>query len=110
MLFGDFFGEMSLLTGEPRRATVRAATAAVLYELSRDTVASLIERRPDVADVLSRAVAERKIGLDAAHRTSGHAAKEEAVATLSSQVSKLVRDFFSRRPRTVSAVATPAGG
>ena len=106
---GDFFGEMSLLTGEPRRATVRAATAAVLYELSRDTVGSLIERRPDVADVLSRAVAERKVGLDAAHRNSGHSAKEEAVATLSSQVSKLVRDFFSRRPRTASAVATPAG-
>jgi small-conductance mechanosensitive channel/CRP-like cAMP-binding protein len=103
---GDFFGEMSLLTGEPRRATVRAATPAVLYELSRDTVADLIERRPDVADVLSRAVAERKVGLDAAHRNTGHAAKEAAVSTLSSQVSRLVKDFFSRRIRSSPTVAS----
>lgn len=105
---GDFFGEMSLLTGEPRRATVRTATAVVLYELARETVAALIDRRPDVADVLSRAVAERRVGLDAAHRRVGHAAKEAAVATLSSQLSGLVRDFFSKRPRQASAVAHPS--
>jgi len=103
---GDFFGEMSLLTGEPRRATVQAATPTVIYELSRDTVAELIERRPDVADVLSRAVAERRVGLDAAHRNAGHAAKEAAVATLSGQVSRLVRDFFSRRIRSSTPVTS----
>lgn len=102
---GDFFGEMSLLTGEARRATVRAATPVVLYELSRDTVADLIGRRPDVADTLSRAVAERSVGLDAAQRDAGLAAKAEAVATLSSQLSSMVRDFFSQRPRRPSAVA-----
>ena len=102
---GDFFGEMSLLTGEPRRATVRAATPVVLYELSRDTVADLIGRRPAVADALSRAVAERRVGLDAATRDAGLAAKEEAVATLSSQLSSMVRDFFSQRSHRPAAVA-----
>ena len=100
---GDFFGEMSLLTGEPRRATVRTATPAVIYELSRETVARLIERRPEVADVLARAVAERKVGLDAAHRHAGGAAKAEAVATLSGQVSRLMRDLFTRRKRSPTA-------
>jgi len=85
---------------------VQAATPTVIYELSRDTVAELIERRPDVADVLSRAVAERRVGLDAAHRNAGHAAKEAAVATLSGQVSRLVRDFFSRRIRSSTPVTS----
>jgi CRP-like cAMP-binding protein len=107
---GDFCGEMSLLTGEPRRATVRAATSAVIYELSRETVARLIERRPEVADVLARAVAERKVGLDAALRHTGGAAKAEAVATLSSQVSRLMRDLFTRRKRSpTAAVTSPVG-
>jgi small-conductance mechanosensitive channel/CRP-like cAMP-binding protein len=97
---GDFFGEMSLLTGELRRATVRSATPAVIYELSRDTVAQLIERRPDVAEALSRAVAERTVGLDQAKRTAGPAATEAAVETLSSQVSRLMREMLTRRRRT----------
>ena len=97
---GDFFGEMSLLTGELRRATVRSATPAVIYELSRDTVAQLIERRPDVAEALSRAVAERTVGLDQAKRTAGPAATEAAVETLSSQVSRLMREMFTRQKRT----------
>jgi len=103
---GDFFGEMSLLTGELRRATVRSATPAVIYELSRDTVARLIERRPDVADVLSRAVAERTVGLDQAKRGAGPAAKEAAVETLSAQVSRLMRDMFTRRKRTASVASS----
>ncbi len=99
---GDFCGEMSLLTGELRRATVRAATPAVVYELSRDTVARLIERRPDVADVLSRAVAERTVGLDQAQRSAGPAATEAAVETLRAQVSRLMRDMFTRRKRSAA--------
>ena len=104
---GDFFGEMSLLTGEPRRATVRSATAAVIFELSRDTVARLIEYRPDIGETLSRAVAERTIGLDDAHRVSGAAAKEAAVETLSAQVSRLMSDLFQpRKQPVVSRIAS----
>jgi CRP-like cAMP-binding protein len=103
---GDFFGEMSLLTGELRRATVRSATPAVIYELSRETVARLIERRPDVADVLSRAVAERTVGLDQAKRSAGLAATEAAVETLSAQVSRLMREMFTRRKRTATVAAS----
>lgn len=103
---GDFFGEMSLLTGELRRATVRSATPAVIYELSRDTVAQLIERRPDVAEALSRAVAERTVGLDQAKRTAGPAATEAAVETLSAQMSRLMREMFNRRKRTTTVASS----
>jgi len=63
---GEFLGEMSLLTGEPRRATVRAATGCLLYELSRGTVATLVAERPGVSEILSHTLASRKAALESA--------------------------------------------
>ncbi len=45
---GDFFGEVALLTGRPRTATVSAVTVADLLRLDRGTVASLRERHPEI--------------------------------------------------------------
>lgn len=67
---GEFLGEMSLLTGDPRRATVRAATACVLYELSRETIAGLVEARPELTEILSLALAERRAALDSAGKSA----------------------------------------
>jgi len=68
---GDFFGEMSLLTGDLRRATVRAATDCVLYELSRETLAGIVETRPAVANTLALTLARRKAALDSAGPAQG---------------------------------------
>ncbi|MGQ0628452.1 MAG: DUF1003 domain-containing protein [Phycisphaerales bacterium] len=46
---GGFFGEISLLDGGPRTATVRAIEGSELLVLSREAFHSFIRRRPDVA-------------------------------------------------------------
>lgn len=52
MAEGDFFGEISILSGKPRTATVTAATAVELLELDRQTLDGITAAYPRVRDVL----------------------------------------------------------
>ncbi|MBW2008447.1 MAG: patatin-like phospholipase family protein [Deltaproteobacteria bacterium] len=56
---GDFFGELALLSGTRRMATVRVLLDAELYELDRDAFMRLMEENPAVALYLSRHYAYR---------------------------------------------------
>ena len=49
---GDFFGEMSFLTGKPRTATVETAEDAVILEVTEDQLREVVAQRPHVLDVL----------------------------------------------------------
>ncbi len=49
---GDFFGEMSFLTGKPRTATVETAEDSVILEVTEDQLRELVSQRPRVLDVL----------------------------------------------------------
>jgi CRP-like cAMP-binding protein len=57
---GDVFGEVSLLTGQPRSATVRAATDAVAFEVDKDHLDPILRRRPELAEGLAAMVASRQ--------------------------------------------------
>ncbi len=49
---GAFFGEMSILTGQPRMASVVALSRCELLELDRPTLAGITQTHPHVWDVL----------------------------------------------------------
>ena len=50
---GAFFGEISLLTGDPRTATVKAAVDSYVYEITRDDMQVLLDKRPEIAEGLT---------------------------------------------------------
>ncbi len=56
---GDFFGEMALLTGSVRSATVRAVTDLDLWALRKEDFDGLLLQYPTVAISLSQALSER---------------------------------------------------
>jgi CRP-like cAMP-binding protein len=50
---GSVFGEIGLMTGAPRRATVIASTDVETYRLDKEGFQAIIEQRPELADSLS---------------------------------------------------------
>ncbi|WP_008313818.1 cyclic nucleotide-binding domain-containing protein [Leptolyngbya sp. PCC 6406] len=56
---GEMFGEMALLTGEERSATVIARTPMALYELDKMDFDAMLTRSPHLASGLSRILARR---------------------------------------------------
>ena len=56
---GDFFGEMAVLSGEPRTATVTAVKSTELLELSRDNLHKIFSKHPDVEAKIRLAYDER---------------------------------------------------
>ena len=61
---GDFFGEMGLLTGEPRSATVTAQEETEVLEINDLCLKPILEGNPDLVKTLSRIIEERRAGLD----------------------------------------------
>ena len=58
---GSIFGEVGLISGRPRGATVRAAEAAVCVELSRKAALKLLSTAPAAARAVNRIAIERQL-------------------------------------------------
>lgn len=72
---GSFVGERSLLTGERRSATVRAAEEAELLVVTKDDLMQVLRAAPEVAESIGAVMVERdlqreNIALDAAARAA----------------------------------------
>jgi small-conductance mechanosensitive channel/CRP-like cAMP-binding protein len=91
---GKFFGEMALMTGEPRAATVRAVTPSSLIVIDHGAFSSVLESAPNLAEHISRVIAERQAALagqDAATQEASRASVQERSSLLLGRI----RKFFS---------------
>ncbi len=57
---GAAFGEISLLTGEPRTATVRAVDEATLVEIEKESLAPILREHPALVSLLEATMEERR--------------------------------------------------
>ena len=92
---GDCFGEMSLLTGEKRTATVRAEDDCEVLEISKPVMGDLLRNAPECLHQLSELLAKRKLENEGiikdAVRTDQQASKQREYTA--SFLSRL-RSFF----------------
>src|SRR5205823_6828743 len=61
---GDFFGEMAALTGEARKATVRATRECEVLVVGKAALAQVFEKSPELAGHVSKTIAQRQANLE----------------------------------------------
>jgi small-conductance mechanosensitive channel/CRP-like cAMP-binding protein len=91
---GKFFGEMSLMTGARRTATVVALDDVECYRLDKTAFQKIIHDRPELADAISAVLASRKAGLMAAQEGLDHDARERRLLEEKRAILHKIRDFF----------------
>lgn len=89
---GTFFGEKSLLTGQARSATVICAAESVICEITKNCMTQLLDKKPELAELLARAVVERDMQNELA---LSQATKEEVNA----KVAFALGDFVTKIKR-----------
>lgn len=85
----NFFGETALLTGEPRNATVRAATDVEVLEIGRDGFARLFRNKPETAATIANIAALR-----AAETNRIRTARDTPPASVVARVFAMMRTLF----------------
>jgi small-conductance mechanosensitive channel len=92
---GQFFGEMALLTGDARSATVVAKTDVECYRLDRSAFQGLLLSRPEIAEGMSRVIAARRPELDKVREA--FATQPQPVAAESADLLRKIQRFFGLR-------------
>ncbi|MBW2458068.1 MAG: mechanosensitive ion channel [Deltaproteobacteria bacterium] len=103
---GDFFGERSLLTGEPRSATVVASADVECWRLEKATFQALLNRRPEIADEVAVELTAREMDLERARENLSAEAAARHTAQVQRHLADRIRRFFrldvDEQPRSES--------
>jgi small-conductance mechanosensitive channel/CRP-like cAMP-binding protein len=87
---GGYFGEMSLLTGAPRNATVAATVDTELLELTLDAFRKFVLANPEAVEQIGAAVAKRRAELEERRAAGTAAAPVEPPQTLINRIRRFL--------------------
>jgi small-conductance mechanosensitive channel/CRP-like cAMP-binding protein len=94
----NYFGEMGLLTGQARAATVVAESDVLCYRLDKSGFDAILRARPELADGLSKVVAERLAANDATLQAADADARTRMAMNRASDLVRKIRQFFDIAP------------
>ena len=90
----EFFGEMSLLTGAPRFASVTAHTDCQLLNIPKVCLQSILNNRPELADELAQLMAERKIKTEIMSSEAQEKSMSDILREYKAAFAQNIRGFF----------------
>jgi small-conductance mechanosensitive channel/CRP-like cAMP-binding protein len=91
---GTFFGERSLMTGEPRSATTVAKGDVECYRMAKSDLEHILKRRPELADALAETLARREGELSSLRDTLTREARESHIASEKRRIKTKILSFF----------------
>ncbi len=89
-----YFGEMGLLLGQPRFATVVAVGEALCYRLDKRGFDGIIRARPTLAEMLAKVLAERQAANDATLQALDAEARARHGAGRTKDLVRRIQQFF----------------
>jgi CRP-like cAMP-binding protein len=91
---GGLFGELSVMTGQLRTATVQARTPCDLLTIDKAALSPILVANPRLAELISQRLAERQAELEATGRESSED-RRSSIDAHRGDLLRRVRDFFS---------------
>jgi CRP-like cAMP-binding protein len=88
---GQFFGEMALMTGDARTATVVAKTDVECWRLDRGSFQQLLQTRPEIAEEVKSVIGARRGELERAREAFAAAAVDAGAARQANLFGRLRR-------------------
>jgi CRP-like cAMP-binding protein len=92
---GNFFGEMGLMTGAPRSASVIAKTDVECYRIDKDVVEELLHARPSIAEEISHILVTRRAELDVALQNLEATGPHKDLSQQRIEILATIKRFFS---------------
>lgn len=92
---GNFFGEISLLTGAPRSATVTAVADTTVLTMGKEDMRCMLEENGQLADYMSQVLAQRQSQLDEQSALQGQGPGHDGEVA-KRQVESLRREILGR--------------
>jgi CRP-like cAMP-binding protein/small-conductance mechanosensitive channel len=92
---GNFFGEMGLLTGAPRSASVIAKSDVECYRIDKDVVEEILQARPGIADEISHILVMRRAELDVAMQNLDATGAHKDLSQQRNEILDTIKRFFS---------------
>lgn len=89
------FGEMGLMTGEPRAADVIATNDVECYRLEKTAFDHIMKARPEIAAEMSKILAERRIELTAAREDLSDDEKARRMKVEEERIFSRIKEFFA---------------
>ena len=89
-----YFGEMGLLLGQPRIATVVATGDVLCYRLDKRGFDAILQARPELAGVLARVLADRQAENDATLQALDEQARAQATVSRTQELMRRIQSFF----------------
>ncbi len=93
---GEFFGEMSAFTGQPRTATIRAASSLTCVEIEKRDLVGIFEADGTLMEKISEIIARRNAERDAVRDHPGSVPAAEAVVKEQKSLLGRMMRFFGR--------------
>jgi len=101
----SYFGEMGLLLGQPRIATVIADGEAMCYRLDRRGFDTVMQARPELAETLAKVLAKRQAENDATVKALDADARARHASNRTSDLVRKIQQFFLLDPAHPRAAA-----